>query len=739
MRSAAEWGVFEPELSHNGSHMEGLSFLRDLPVHADPQIVFHRLSLDPGEMFGRAGTSTNNAQLCDLTLPVSPNPLEQDSMGVVRDIQQRSPDSSAPTSDIFSPNPHFWDSCQLAPDVDVESHLKVARRLLARPHNEEMVKKLLTLLNSECDQSCDDRPNSLPHEFGLFDTLTPSPARSGRLPQSGQSFLHDDHLDMQSHTPYSAHPMTQLHELNLPFDSSLNTTLSPKSESTRWGDVTHHLHSASAVRGLHPLTDVGTSTGSQHFQPPNDGFSLADPSRLQVDLVKSKYNDYQNNGGVNIISDTGTNDFNKNGLLQCLDVKLFVGRVPRTYNEESLRKVFAKFGPVLDVFIMKYQDTGNHKRSGFVRMARREDADRAIEELHNRSVLDPHQGAVQVRYASGERERLQMALKPTGASRGEGLCKLFVRNLPREVTESELRAIFELFGEVKEILIMTDSQGLSEGYAFVKYASDESAHFAIRHLNQRAPSILGSRSVARPPHWLSDGCEENEINFQVSEVSEVTQDCCPQKECEGASPTNGCSHTWCQLTAEFGKASIPEAFSPISFPSLFYPPGEERRIAVVGSHRLPQLTDRRAGSYREILSVNGKCQYLNFDSGEWRFDPPPEFLEMHGPLPASGVGPSGANIFIFHIPNEWDSNDLAQTFALFGRIISARIATSKQGRPLGYGFVSYESKCHARQATAQLNGFHTFNKRLKVQVKTGQVENEVANQNLRVPPPCAYR
>lgn len=52
-------------------------------------------------------------------------------------------------------------------------------------------------------------------------------------------------------------------------------------------------------------------------------------------------------------------------------------------------------------------------------------------------------------------------------------------------------------------------------------------------------------------------------------------------------------------------------------------------------------------------------------------------------------GPPGANLFIFHLPNDWTEVELTNCFKEFGNVISARIECDKEtGRSKGYGFVS---------------------------------------------------
>jgi RNA recognition motif-containing protein len=77
---------------------------------------------------------------------------------------------------------------------------------------------------------------------------------------------------------------------------------------------------------------------------------------------------------------------------------------------------------------------------------------------------------------------------------------LFVGNLSFQTTESELQALFEQFGEITRVQIMTDRDtGRSRGFGFVEMTSDEAAAKAIEALNG---TELGGRSLnvneARP-------------------------------------------------------------------------------------------------------------------------------------------------------------------------------------------------------------------------------------------------
>lgn len=61
---------------------------------------------------------------------------------------------------------------------------------------------------------------------------------------------------------------------------------------------------------------------------------------------------------------------------------------------------------------------------------------------------------------------------------------LFVGNMSFQTTESELRSLFEPFGEITRINVVTDRDtGRARGFAFVEMTNDGEAAVAISALN----------------------------------------------------------------------------------------------------------------------------------------------------------------------------------------------------------------------------------------------------------------
>ena len=84
---------------------------------------------------------------------------------------------------------------------------------------------------------------------------------------------------------------------------------------------------------------------------------------------------------------------------------------------------------------------------------------------------------------------------------------LYVGNLPYDVGERELRAMFEQYGQIKAIKVVEDREtGRSKGFAFVEMASPDDGKKAMTGLN--GADMLGRPLVvneARPREERSGG------------------------------------------------------------------------------------------------------------------------------------------------------------------------------------------------------------------------------------------
>lgn len=94
----------------------------------------------------------------------------------------------------------------------------------------------------------------------------------------------------------------------------------------------------------------------------------------------------------------------------------------------------------------------------------------------------------------------------------------------------------------------------------------------------------------------------------------------------------------------------------------------------------------------------------------------------------TAFGPPGCNLFVFHLPDDWDDVDLQEFFSPHGLIASAKVMKEfGTGRSRGFGFVSYEERASASSAIKKMQGFKILGKRLKVEYKKGEAESGYSN------------
>lgn len=368
-------------------------------------------------------------------------------------------------------------------------------------------------------------------------------------------------------------------------------------------------------------------------------------------------------------------------------VKLFVGQVPKTMNEEDVFPTFDSFGPLKDVSIIRDKQTQLHRGCAFVTYWSPTDAEKAQEALHGKHVFP------------GARRPAQV--KPAETLVTEN--KLFIGMLSRTAGEDEIRELFAPFGEIREIYMIRNADGSSKCAAFIRYVERDSAIQAIENLhNNLVMEGAGRPLIVKFADTKQQRAQRHMRNVRRQELMTVMG--------PGAAYPGAYSHVMGLTTPNGGPSPypphhmggpshhLPQYGSPYTSgpgaggPPIFnpmYPP----HYGGVGHHH-PYGAAYRQGSHNRG-HVNGQA---------------------NNPRPREG--PAGANLFVYHLPHDLTDADLATAFNDFGNVISAKVYVDRYtGESKGFGFVSYDSVISAEGAIEAMNGFQIGNKRLKVQHK----------------------
>ncbi|KAI5018180.1 hypothetical protein ZWY2020_043068 [Hordeum vulgare] len=344
-------------------------------------------------------------------------------------------------------------------------------------------------------------------------------------------------------------------------------------------------------------------------------------------------------------------------------VKLFVGQVPKLMTEAELAAMFR------DVAIVDEAAASD--------LPIKEEADKAVNAYHNKRTLP---GGCSYFSLNVINAPFFLCLKPGPESIASKICRwrvgkagaqTFHRNAPQNVTDVEMTDLFSQYGNIKDLQILRGSQQASKaGCAFLKYETKEQAVAAIEALSGKhkigmgyVPPYNGFGYQPQGTYGLMQyplSPMQNQAGFQ-NMVQPVNQ----------GSSIRG-------VSSELSPNSVARSFNSMQLGSP-YPAGPGMQYP--GSYPGGGINSRPyMNSHNSVKVPNANATSPTSSST------------------SSNTGPPGANLFIYHIPQEFGDQDLAHAFQSFGRVLSAKVFVDKAtGASKCFGFVSYDSPAPLEQ------------------------------------------
>ncbi|CAH1156229.1 unnamed protein product [Phaedon cochleariae] len=397
-------------------------------------------------------------------------------------------------------------------------------------------------------------------------------------------------------------------------------------------------------------------------------------------------------------------------------IKMFVGQVPRSMDENDLRRMFEEYGRVHSINVLRDKATGASKGCCFVTFFTRKSALQAQDALHNVKTLNGMHHPIQMKPADSE-------------NRNER--KLFVGMLSKKLCENDVRALFSAYGTIEECTVLRDVTGNSRGCAFVTFASKQSALSAIKGLHQSqtmegcsAPLVVKFADTQKEKEMK----RHQQMQANVWNALAAPTLASPPQQFSPVLPNEATS---LQLLQAMGGAGLLQQ-------QFLAAGGTENLLAPIGVQNLVTLaamSQPAAAAAAPLCMANllgkGSGVERTLTAGLQQGLSAPD-LSTYGSLITSATinaaalaaagkqieGPDGCNLFIYHLPQEFTDTDLASTFLPFGPVISAKVFIDKQTNlSKCFGFVSFDNAQSAQQAIQAMNGFQIGTKRLKVQLK----------------------
>ncbi|XP_069384196.1 CUGBP Elav-like family member 2 isoform X5 [Paralichthys olivaceus] len=375
------------------------------------------------------------------------------------------------------------------------------------------------------------------------------------------------------------------------------------------------------------------------------------------------------------------------------DRKLFIGMVSKKYGENEIRMMFSSFGQIEECRILRGPD-GQSRGCAFVTFATRAMAQNAIKTMHHSQTMEGCSSPLVVKFADTQRDKEQRRLQQQlvqqiqqlnnastwGNLAGLGTLTPQYLALLQQATSTSNQSSFNAGVNPLQLQNLatiaaaaaaaqnsgspTSANALSASAGALGALGNPAGSTAVSSAGA-AMSTLASLSTLQGLTGTSVGL--NNLNALTSGVGGMAA----MNGGLGASMANGSAAS--SMDALTQAYSGMQQYTASALPSLY-------------SQSL--LQQSIAGNQKE-------------------------------------VGPEGANLFIYHLPQEFGDQDLLQMFMPFGNVVSAKVFIDKQTNlSKCFGFVSYDNPVSAQAAIQAMNGFQIGMKRLKVQLKRSKNDSK---------------
>ncbi|TVU50788.1 hypothetical protein EJB05_02178 [Eragrostis curvula] len=171
--------------------------------------------------------------------------------------------------------------------------------------------------------------------------------------------------------------------------------------------------------------------------------------------------------------------------------KLFIGNVPRNWTQDDFKKAVEEVGPgVLKVDLLKVPRSDRNKGFGFIEYHNQACAEYARQKMSTPEFkLDTNSPTVS--WADP---------KNSDSASTTQVKSLYVKNLPKSVTQEQLKKLFEHLGEITKVVLPPAKAGHENRYGFVHFKERSMAMKALNNAERyELDGQLLDCSIAKPP------------------------------------------------------------------------------------------------------------------------------------------------------------------------------------------------------------------------------------------------
>lgn len=381
------------------------------------------------------------------------------------------------------------------------------------------------------------------------------------------------------------------------------------------------------------------------------------------------------------------------------DSTLYITDLSPIMTEAHLYRFFTEYGPVKSIRVVKDNVSRRSLGYAFVRFTNSEDARKAL-------------GDTGPKFIDGRPIRV-LPFEPDPSQRKYNHeCNIFIKNVDPMITSESLYETFSAFGNIVSCKIATDDLGMSKGFAYILFASKDSADAAISKMNG---VLMNDRKVYvdyHMPKWERinklEKMKANFTNLYVKNIDfNVTED------------------ELRHLFAQYG---------PIT--SLSLPMDSDKRCRGFGFVNYESHQDA-AKAVEELNDYELQTKKLYVSRAQKKYEREEELRQQHEVLRMERFSKyQGTNLYVKFLGPQVTDEDLNNAFSEFGTITSAKVMTDDNGQSRGFGFVCFQNSDEAQRAISAMHEKVLWSNKLYVALALRKdYHKRGGNNNPAQPPP----
>ncbi|XP_028810506.1 CUGBP Elav-like family member 2 isoform X11 [Denticeps clupeoides] len=382
------------------------------------------------------------------------------------------------------------------------------------------------------------------------------------------------------------------------------------------------------------------------------------------------------------------------------DRKLFIGMVSKKCNENDVRVMFSAFGQIEECRILRGPD-GLSRGCAFVTFSTRAMAQNAIKAMHQSQTMEGCSSPIVVKFADTQKDKEQRRLQQQLAQQ--------MQQLNSASAWGSLTGLGGLTPQYLALLQQATSSSNLGAFSGIQQMAGMNA-LQLQNLATLAAAAAAAQSTASPSSASALASSGGSLGALASPAAGTT-----------ANSSAGAMGSLSSLGTLQGLAGATVGLNNIN--ALAVAQMLSGMAALNGGLGSTGLTNGSAGPMDALTQAYSGIQQYAAAALPTLYSQ--SLLQQQSAAGSQKEGPEGANLFIYHLPQEFGDQDILQMFMPFGNVVSAKVFIDKQTNlSKCFGFVSYDNPVSAQAAIQAMNGFQIGMKRLKVQLKRSKNDSK---------------